>query len=90
MTTTTSHEARAVHKNVFASTAEAVGSAAGSSSTSAPTPKRMDRAYERFVGLPVWAILAVLWVAGAALLGSCALALYMVGSVLLRAVVGSL
>ena len=89
--TTTSDAAQAVHTNVFVSTAEAEGIAAGSTSTAAPTPpKRMVRAYERFLGLPVLVVLAVLWVAGAALLGSGALALYMVGSVLLRAVVGSL
>ena len=89
--TTTSDEAQAVHTNVFASTAEAPGIAAeGSSSTGAPTPKRMARAYERFLGLPVVVVLAVMWVAGATLLGSLALALYIVSSVLLRAVIGSL
>ena len=79
--TTTSYEAQAVHTNVLASTAEtagiAEGIAAGSPRTAAPTPKRMvARAYEGFLGLPVWVVLAVMWVAGAALLGSCALALY--------------
>ena len=40
--------------------------------------------YERLLGLPVAGVLAVLWLAGAVLLGSCALALYLVGSSLLR------
>ena len=91
MTTTTStYKAQAEDANVFASTAEAAGIAAGSSSTAAPTPNRMSRAYERFLGMPVWVVLAAMWVGGVALLGTCALTLYMVGSVLLRAVVGTL
>jgi hypothetical protein len=49
----------------------------------------MAPAYEGFLGLPVWVVLAAMWVAGAMLLGSCALVVYVVGSVLLRAVVGS-
>ena len=36
--------------------------------------------YERFLELPVWAVLAVLWLSGATLLGSCALTLYMLGT----------
>jgi hypothetical protein len=93
--TTTSHEAQAVHTtNVFASAAQAAGIAAGSASIAAPTPhtpkQMVARAYEGFLGLPVLVSLAAMWVAGAALLGSCALALYVVGSVLLRAVVGYL
>jgi hypothetical protein len=43
----------------------------------------MVRAYEGFLELPVWVVLATMWVAGATLLGSCALVVYMVGSVLL-------
>jgi hypothetical protein len=89
----TTYEARAVHTNVLASTAQAEGiaegSIAGASSTAAPTPRRMTRVYEGFLGLPVWVVLAAMWVAGATLLGSGALVVYMVGSVLLRAVVGS-
>ena len=87
--TTTSHQAQA-DINVFAPTAQAEGIAAGSSSTATPAPKLMARAYEGFLGLPVLVVLAVMWVAGAALLGSGALVVYMVGSVLLRTVVGSL
>ncbi len=40
--------------------------------------------YERFLELPVAGVLAVMWVAGAALLGSCALTLYLLGSSLLQ------
>ena len=91
---TTSYEGRAVYTTkVSASTAQAEGisegSTAGSASTTAPTTGRMVRAYEGFLGLPVWVVLAAMWVAGAMLLGSCALVVYVVGSVLLRAVVGS-
>jgi hypothetical protein len=40
--------------------------------------------YERFLELPVAGVLAVMWVAGVALLGSCALTLYLLGSLLLQ------
>ena len=40
--------------------------------------------YERFLELPVAGVLAVMWLAGAALLGSCALTLYLLGSSLLQ------
>jgi hypothetical protein len=43
-------------------------------------PERPSPAtYERFLELPVWAVLAVLWLSGATLLGSCAMILYMLG-----------
>jgi hypothetical protein len=44
------------------------------------------RAYERFLGLSVLVVLAVLWVAGAAILGLSSLILYLAGSELLRLV----
>ena len=44
----------------------------------------LDRAYEGFLELPVPVVLAVLWVAGAALEVACVVALYEVGSVLVR------
>ena len=44
-------------------------------------PDVLDRAYGWFLKLPV---LAVLWVAGAALEVACVVALYEVGSVLVR------
>ena len=42
----------------------------------------MERAYERFLELPVPLVLVVLWFVGAALLGVCALALYLYVSLL--------
>jgi hypothetical protein len=42
----------------------------------------LERAYERFLELPVPLVLVVLWLAGAALLGTCALALYLFVSLL--------
>jgi hypothetical protein len=44
----------------------------------------LARSYERFLGLPVAVVLAMMWVAGVALLGSCALTLYLLGSSLLH------
>lgn len=40
--------------------------------------------YERFLELPVAIVLALMWVAGAALVGSSALMLYLLGFSLLR------
>ncbi len=40
--------------------------------------------YERFLELPVAGVLALMWLAGAVLLGSGALTLYLLGSSLLR------
>ncbi len=51
-------------------------------------PLTVGQAYERFLELPVVVVLAVLWMAGAALLGSIALVLYSVGWVLVRSVAG--
>jgi len=45
--------------------------------------------YERFLELPVVVVLAVLWLAGAALLGTCALAAYLYGSLLVQMLAGS-
>lgn len=47
---------------------------------------RIGRAYERFLELPVPIVLAVLWAVGAAVLGSCAAALYLFLSLLLALV----
>ncbi len=47
-------------------------------------------AYEGFLELPQAVVLLVLWVAGAALLGSCALVLYWVGRVLVGSIAGSI
>ena len=40
------------------------------------TPTQDTRLYSRFLELPVPVVLLTLWVAGAALMGSCALTLY--------------
>jgi hypothetical protein len=59
-----------------------------------PLPPEMRRVYERFLErflkLPPVVALTVLWVAGAALLGSYALVLYVAWSVLVRLVAGLL
>ncbi len=53
-------------------------------------PIALGRTYERFLGLPPAFVLAVLWIAGVALLGSIALVLYSTVWVLVQAVVGSI
>ena len=40
--------------------------------------ERLGRGYERFMALPVPVVLTIFWLAGLALVGSCALALYLV------------
>ncbi len=47
-----------------------------------------DRFLELLLELPRWGVLAVLWIAGGALLGSVALVLYSAGWVLARSVAG--
>ena len=92
MKTNTSYKARAVHTSASASSAQAEGIAEGKtagSSSAAPTSRRTARSYEGFLGLPVWVVLGVVWLAGAALLGSCALALWVLGSLLVHAIAGS-
>ncbi len=49
----------------------------------------LERAYERFLELPVPVILAVLWLVGMVLLGSCVLAFYLYGSALVRILLGA-
>jgi hypothetical protein len=51
-------------------------------------PPTVGQAYERFLGLPVVVVLAVMWLAGAALLGSVALVLYSTGWALVRLAAG--
>jgi hypothetical protein len=88
---TTIHNARTTDTNVSAPTKQAEGIAAGSSRSAAPAPpKRMDRAFEWLSGLPVWVVVPVMWAVGAALLGSGALALWVVGSLVVQAMAGSL
>ncbi len=47
-------------------------------------------AYEGFLGLPPAVVLSVLWAAGVALIGSCALVVYWVGRVLIGLIAGSI
>jgi hypothetical protein len=49
----------------------------------------IGQAYERFLELPVWVVLSVMWVGGAALLGACALAVYALASVLVSIAAGA-
>ena len=46
-------------------------------------------AYERFLEMPVAVVLALLWLAGMALLSSCVLLLYVLGTSLARVVAGA-
>jgi len=48
----------------------------------------VSKAYEKFLDLPVPLVLAVCWSVGAALVGSCALALYMLW-LLVQAILGA-
>lgn len=87
---TTAHDARTADTNVSAATAAVEEARAGSPGTSVPTSERIaTRACEWLLGMPMGVAIALLWVTGAALLGSCALAVYVVGSVLLGLVAGS-
>jgi hypothetical protein len=51
-------------------------------------PLAVGPTYERFLELPVVVVLAVMWMAGAALMGSITLALYWTGWVLVQLAVG--
>ncbi len=51
--------------------------------SSTPLPLTIGRAYERFLELPVAVVVGLMWLAGAALIGSFALAVYVVVSALL-------
>ncbi len=54
-----------------------------SSATPAPLSVGIGRVYEQFLELPVAFVLGVLWLAGAALMGSCALLLVLAVSALI-------
>ncbi len=54
-----------------------------SSTTTPPVSVGVGRAYERFLELPVGVVVGLMWLAGAALIGSFALAVYLVVSALL-------
>ena len=90
-TATTIHDSRAGRTtDAFAPTARAEGSAAGPSNAPATAPKRLARAYEGFLEMPVLVVLAVMWAVGWVLLGSCALALYVAVSLLVSVIAGAL
>ncbi len=56
----------------------------------ADSPHAVGRTYERFLELPPAFVLAVMWLVGAALLGSIALVLYSTAWALVRSVAGSI
>ena len=51
--------------------------------SSAPLSVGIATAFERFLEMPVAFVLGVMWVAGVALMGSCALVLYLAVSALI-------
>ena len=59
----------------------------GKESTPKHTPLLL-RVYEQFLELPVPIVLAVMWLAGVALIGLCGLALYLLLRPLLQALAG--
>jgi hypothetical protein len=59
------------------------------STTAAPVSTRIGLAYERFLELPVAVVLLVMWMAGTALLGACALLMYAGISALVGMVAGT-
>ena len=71
----TSYKAQATVMDDRAATVGVKEAPVVSPTPSTPTPGPMARAYERFLKMPVGVVLALLWLAGAALLGSCALVL---------------
>lgn len=71
----TSYKAQATVMDDRAATVGVKEAPVVSPTPSTPTAGPMARAYERFLKMPVGVVLALLWLAGAALLGSCALVL---------------
>ena len=59
------------------------------STTAAPVSTRKGLAYEWCLELPVAVVLLVMWIAGTALLGACALLMYAGISALVRIVAGT-
>jgi hypothetical protein len=82
----TSYNAQASGMDDRAVMAEVEGAPVGSSGTPMTTSGRIAYAYEQLLEMPVGVVLALVWLAGAAFLGSCAPVLYAVGSVLLRSI----
>jgi hypothetical protein len=87
---TTSFDTAAADMKVSAATTGVDGPSVGSPVTTTTISGPIGRAYERFLGMPVLVVLAMMWLAGVTLLGSCALALYMVGSLLISVIAGAL
>jgi hypothetical protein len=54
-----------------------------STASAPPLSAGIARAYERFLEMPVAFVLGVMWLAGATLIGSCALLLYLAVSALI-------
>jgi hypothetical protein len=52
------------------------------SSRAAPPPVGVGSLYGRFLEMPVALVLVVMWLAGAALMGTCVLVMYLVASAL--------
>ena len=82
----TSYNAQAAGMDDRATTAGVEVAPVGSSVTSIPTSGRIAHAYERFLEMPMGVVLVLVWLARAAFLGSCALMLYAVVSVLLGSI----
>ena len=78
-----SHNSQRTAVNASATTARLEATPSQHQGSSAPLSVAIGRAYERFLEMPVVVVLAVMWVAGAALLTSCALALYLAVSMLI-------
>ena len=53
------------------------------------TKEEIGQIFEWFLELPVAVVLAVLWLVGAVLEGTCALALYLAGLVLFQTLAGA-
>jgi hypothetical protein len=89
--TNTVHDARTADTNLSGATAAGIqeAPAVGSAGSSAPTSERIAAGIcEWLLGLPMGVAPALLWVTGAALLGSCALVVYAVGWGLVGLVAG--
>jgi hypothetical protein len=86
----TSFDTPAADINVSAATAGVEKASVGAPGSTLPISGPIAEAYRRFLGMPVLVFLAVMWVAGAALLGSLALAVYMAGSFLVPVIAGAL
>jgi hypothetical protein len=69
--------------NASATTAPVEATPSQQQRTSAPLTVAIAHAYERFLEMPVAFVLGVMWLAGAVLMGACALVLYLAVSALI-------